>query len=175
MKPIKQTPIRDRVYEELLKLILRGKLPPGSKVKDTDLAEHFVVSRTPVRETLLRLEREGFVENRMGRGFVVRPLTRGEMKEVYPILWTLESFALRSSAPLPAAKRRRLKTLAGRMNAGAKDPMENIDLDAGWHSTLLGCCGNEQLLAMIESLAIYVLVIVLIVLFANPLLGHLLK
>ena len=58
------------------------------------------MSRTPLREGLLSLEREGFVRVQMDKGFSVGPLSGREVREAYPILSTLEELALRASTPV---------------------------------------------------------------------------
>jgi len=62
------------VHEELLGQIVRGLFAPGQRLKDTELAERLGVSRTPVREALLRLEREGFISSQKHLGFSVKEL-----------------------------------------------------------------------------------------------------
>jgi DNA-binding GntR family transcriptional regulator len=87
----------------------------------------------------------------VGRGFFVKPLSQGEVRDVYPVLWTLEVLALRTAAPLTDA---RVAALAG-INAqleGEDDPERRIDLDAQWHRTLLETCGNEYLLGTIDAM-----------------------
>jgi len=156
LKPIKQMPIRDQVYSKILRLILDGTMSPGTKVKDFELAARFAISRTPVRETLLRLERDGFLKNEMGKGFVVLPLTSEEVEEIYPVLWTLESFALASSKPISAPSLRKLDDLTQKMEIKSNNPMDCIGLDGDWHATLLSNCHNKRLLKMIESLRVMI-------------------
>ena len=64
--------LEKRVYEELKKEVLRGAFSPGFHLVERDLAARFNASRTPVRSALQRLETEGLVERRDGRGFRVR-------------------------------------------------------------------------------------------------------
>lgn len=152
MKAIERQPLRDQIYDEILNLLLKGELPPESRVKDSIMAKEFAVSRTPVREALLRLEREGFLENQLNRGFVVQPLTLREVEEIYPVLWTLETLALKSSGPLPKTRLDRLESLTSQMENKRSSPMERTEKDTRWHETLLESCGNERLLAMIKQL-----------------------
>src|SRR6476659_3510135 len=87
---ITRTPLRDQVYHAVLARINRGDLPAAGRVRDTDLAAQLGVSRTPVREALLRLSREGVVDADMGRGFTVGRLEPVEMRETGAILSALE-------------------------------------------------------------------------------------
>ena len=97
---IARTPLRDEVYRQLLDRIARGDLPPGSRVRDTQMASQMGVSRTPVREALLRLAREGVVDADMGRGFSVRALDATEMRETGAILSDLEGLAMKLSGEI---------------------------------------------------------------------------
>ena len=90
MEPIERTPMGAQAYERILQAILDGIHDPGRCLKDTELAEALGISRTPVREALLRLTQERLLENRPGRGFTVWLMDSRDATETYPILWTLE-------------------------------------------------------------------------------------
>src|SRR5438552_12261037 len=94
---IPRTPLRDEVYRHLLDRIHRGEITPGVRVRDTALAAQLGVSRTPVREALLRLTRDGVLEADMGRGFRLCPLARNEIREIGAILGALEALAFELS------------------------------------------------------------------------------
>lgn len=148
---ITRVPLRDQVHDALVDRILREELKPGSRISDTALARELGVSRTPIREALLRLEREGFMEADLGRGFFIRPLSLREVRESYPVLWTLEVLALREGG-LPGRERlARLNAVNARLEA-EDDPATRIDLDGEWHRILLEGCGNGYLLGLIGSL-----------------------
>jgi DNA-binding GntR family transcriptional regulator len=149
---ITRVPLRDEVYRQLLERISRGDLPPGSRVKDTEMAGLLGVSRTPVREALLRLTREGVLDADMGRGFSVRRLDEAEMRETGAILSSLEGLALEISAGVPAERLARLGAIDQELAAVRGDPDRCIDLDEQWHRTLLEGCPNGRLLSLISSL-----------------------
>jgi len=150
-KKIERFALRDLVHRTLLERILHGLLPPGSRVKDTDLSQELQVSRTPVREALVRLVQEGFMENSVGRGFMVRPLTGDEVREIYPIIWTLETLALKSSLPLSEAALKEFSALSKAMSKPRRDFITLIELDQQWHHVLLSQCGNRRLLDSIND------------------------
>ena len=149
---ITRTPLRDQVYDAVLTRIYRGDLPPARRVRDTDLAAQLGVSRTPVREALLRLAREGVLEADMGRGFSVRPLDATEMRETGAMLSALEGLALQLSPELPPERLTRLSEIDRELAATRGDVDRCIDLDEEWHRTLLEACPNTRLRAMISSL-----------------------
>lgn len=149
---ITRTPLREQVHRAIVGRILRDELAPGSRVSDSALAQELGVSRTPVREALLRMEREGFLEVDVGRGFFVKALSAGEVAEVYPILWTLEVLALRTSPPPGRATVAELDRVNAELAQAGDDPERRIDLDVAWHRTLLEGCPNARLLEMIAGL-----------------------
>ena len=149
---IERVALRDLVHRNVLERILQGHLPPGSRVKDTDLSEELQVSRSPVREALRRLVKEGFLENLVGRGFIVRPLTSQEVRDIYPIIWALETLALRTSTPLPNESLLAFEKISAEMEVPQPDFIRLIELDKEWHKTLLSGCSNQRLLNMIWDL-----------------------
>ena len=68
-------PIRDIAYEVLRHAIITGEIPAGERIVETEYASRLHISRTPLREALRRLERDGLVEYEMRRGVMVRALT----------------------------------------------------------------------------------------------------
>ena len=149
---ITREPLREQVHRAIVGRILRDELAPGARISDSALAQELGVSRTPVREALLRLEGEGFLDVDVGRGFFVKPLSAGEVREVYPILWTLEVLALRSSPPPGPRTVGELDRINAELGLAAADPERRIELDLAWHRTLLEGCSNQQLLSLIASL-----------------------
>ncbi len=149
---ITRTPLRDQVHHALVGRILREELRPGQRLSDTVLATELGVSRTPVREALVRLEREGFLQVDVGRGFFVKALSAREVREVYPILWTLEVLALRTAPPPTPARLAELARINGEMAGSEDEPQRRIELDMAWHRTLLEACENGHLLATVFSL-----------------------
>lgn len=132
--------------------ILAGRIEPGMRLVEARLAEEWGVGRTPLREALLRLTGEGFVELEANRGFSVVPLTQREAAELYPILGVLEAFALRLTPPADAT---RLDVLAGINHelASCVDDVERaVELNLRWHETLLEWCPNDTLLTEIAAL-----------------------
>jgi DNA-binding GntR family transcriptional regulator len=149
---IVRTPLRNEVYSAILELIYRGDLPAGTRIRDTALAAQLGVSRTPVREALLRLSREGVVAADMGRGFTVSRLDPGEMRETGAILSTLEGLALQSCADIPAERLARLSEIDGELARTRGDVDRCIALDEEWHRTLLQDCPNQRLRDIIATL-----------------------
>jgi DNA-binding GntR family transcriptional regulator len=144
-------PIRADLRRIVLERIVRGELPPGSRIKEARLAEELGSSRTPLREALIKLEQEGFVRSELAHGFTVERLSGREVREIYPLLWTLEGLALRSSGAAVSARLEGLSVL-NEAFATAATAGERLDLDRRWHETLLSHCPNQRLNNMLTGL-----------------------
>lgn len=143
---IPREPLRVAVRRVLIERLLSGELEPGSDINEKDLCQDLGVSRTPVRQALLHLEFEGFLDSQQGKGYSVLPLRPGVAAELYPLVGALEALALRWSAPLGEDVERELKELNERRAALERhESEERIELDDRWHDLLLSGCENGQL------------------------------
>lgn len=97
-EPIGRLRAREVVVERLREWIVYGLLAPGEVIKDSEIAVSLGVSRTPVREALLQLEREGLIESVPGRWTRVAPIDLSHAERLYPVLATLESLSARLAA-----------------------------------------------------------------------------
>jgi DNA-binding GntR family transcriptional regulator len=147
-----RAPLRDLVYLDLLQRLQRGGIAPGTRIRDADIARQLGVSRTPVREALIRLAREGTLVSEVGRGFRVLPLGTDELKEVGVILAVLEPLALDLVPSFPPEQLERLAEVARRLEQTRGDIDACIELDDEWHRWLLADCPNRRLLSLIETL-----------------------
>jgi DNA-binding GntR family transcriptional regulator len=149
---ITRHPLREQVYQAILDSVHRGDLPPGTRVKDTTLATQLGVSRTPVREALLQLTREGVLQADMGRGFRVGRLDPAEMRETGAILRALEVLALEISPELPGERLRGLTEIDRVLGQTRGDAERIVALEEEWHRTLLQDCPNSRLRHIISTL-----------------------
>ena len=143
--------LRQNVVPEIRESILTGRLRPGAKIIESRLATTLGVSRTPLREALLHLEREGLVRSDMRRGFTVEPLSAREVRETYPLLAVLECHAVRTSGRFLAP----LFPTLERVNAQfrrARSANQALELDTRWHDTLISPSNNSRLASLIASL-----------------------
>jgi DNA-binding GntR family transcriptional regulator len=95
-------------YFRIRELIISGRLAPGARIIESELAERLDISRTPVRSALQRLQQEGWVhgaETGKQLRLTVSPLTQEDARELYEIIGTLEGLAARWSAALPEDER----------------------------------------------------------------------
>lgn len=152
IRGLDRRPLRSDIHQEIRSRLLRSEFKAYERLKDTALAEALGTSRTPVREALIRLEREGFLENTVGRGFRVRPLTAKEARDVYPLIWTLETLALESSPPPDSDDLAKLQKLLAAMARPGLGPAARIELDLEWHAVVCGRCPNDHLKKLLEEL-----------------------
>lgn len=121
-----------RTYRRLRDLIVRGRLAPGSRLVEAELADGLEVSRTPVRSALMRLRQEGYVvpapeERRSGN--VVAPLTREDAEELLEVMGMLEALAARGCAEAEPADREELADRIERINEALADAAQSGSLD----------------------------------------------
>jgi DNA-binding GntR family transcriptional regulator len=152
LSPIIRRPLREDVHAALRDQIVEGRLQPGSRLQDVQLAGELGVSRTPIREALLRLAAEGLVENDPNRGFFVAPLRREEILETYPIVWALECQALDYPAPLTPTQLEELRQINAEMAEAVAHPQRCLECDVRWHQALVEPCGNRRLINLLASL-----------------------
>ncbi len=147
-------PLTAVAYDAIKEDILRGRLQPGDPIPHDRLLKRLGVSRTPLREALLRLEREGFIEIHPRMGTFVAQLNLLEIRDMYEVRRELEGLAARHAAA--HADPQRLEELERRLEA--LDTGHGADLaalsDAGHalHDLILEYCDNRVLARMIVSL-----------------------
>lgn len=149
---IARAPLRDEVYRQVIDRIQRGQYPDGARLQDAELASELGVSRTPVREALIRLAREGVLDSSVGRGFRVRGLDPVELREVGAVLGVLEALALRLSPDPAPHQLERLAELDRKLERTRGDAAACLDLEDEWHRVLLEGCPNRRLLELVASL-----------------------
>ncbi len=93
------------VRNDMLSQILKGRLAPGQRINEPDIASRLGVSRVPVREALRELESSGLVVARKHSGVFVRELEPSDIRDLYQLRALLDGFAGRHAAQLPKAAR----------------------------------------------------------------------
>ncbi len=144
-------PLRAAVYARIVALIVSAEYRPGSVLTEAALSRAMGVSRTPVREALLRLEAEGVLESTLARGFMLRALSRSEAAELYPILAALEAVAVQNAGRNLKPALGTLRAALGELEA-CTDAVGRWQLDTAWHTTLTSACGNRRLAGLIAQL-----------------------
>ncbi|MBE8519769.1 GntR family transcriptional regulator [Amycolatopsis sp. H6(2020)] len=146
---------RQRVREELRERILTGRLRPGDRLVERELAEDLGVSRVPVREAIRSLEAEGFVVVQSPRRVVVRQLARVDVEELFDVREALEGLAAGLAAERAgAAELKRLdRVLADAARATARGDAARITvLNSRFHDEIVAIAGNALLTTMLQPL-----------------------
>ena len=151
---VKPESLTQLVYQALRDAIISKRLPPGERVSEASLARQLRVSKTPVREALLRLHAIGLVEADGGRGGrIVRPSAE-LIRHTYEVRGALESLAARLAAERATpAQRRQLLELAAASLAAAQD--QDLDgfrrHDEAFHDVLAAASANSYLVRLIDN------------------------
>lgn len=138
-----------RAYDELRRRILENEMPAGAQYLEQQLADELGMSRTPVREALIRLSDERLVEVKPRHGARVLPVSASDMGEIYELLTSLEAIAARRVAErgLSAAQLKRLDDALKGMDLA----LERNDLpgwsthDREFHNAIVELSGNKRL------------------------------
>lgn len=90
--------LKDSVYLQLRQEIVAAELPPGYVLREAELSARFGVSKTPLREAFVRLEKDGFVQIAPYRSAVVAGYSRQDLREIYEVRELLEGSCAREAA-----------------------------------------------------------------------------
>jgi GntR family transcriptional regulator, vanillate catabolism transcriptional regulator len=148
-----------RVIVKIREMILQGELSPGQRITEVDLANKLGVSRTPVREALPTLAREGVLTQLDTRGFIVRAFTPQEIMDAIDVRGVLEGLAARMVAE-QGAPRRLIQLLRGCLSKGDEifgkgclvqaDEARYADMNRQFHSIIVQGTGSKVLAEAIE-------------------------
>src|SRR5690606_9071803 len=149
-------------YAQLRELIVSGRLPPGARLVETQLAKRLGFSRTPIRGALRLLAREGYitVEGQERRRMRVAPLTLQDARELFELVGAVEGLGARAAAGLPERKRARLAAeLRGfdeaLLAAAARDPVdpaEIFELFTRFHLRYMEAAAGPRLRALHDAI-----------------------
>lgn len=142
----------ERIAAYLRAEILSGRIGPGERIRQEDVAARLGASRLPVREALRMLEAEGLTEHAANRGARVPALTMRQVEMLYQIRERVEPLALVDGLPrVDAALLDRLTELEARIEAGT-EVGEFLALDREFHLLTYSTCDQELLTSMIVRL-----------------------
>lgn len=147
--------VTDWVYEELKNAIVELRLPPGEPLREASLADRLGVSKTPIREALTRLEREGLVETTSFKGAVVTGYSRQDLIEIYELRELLENMAVRAAAEsMDAAARAQLSRIGrdSRKLARSGDTAKLTTLLTEFDALVFAQIHNGRIRALMENL-----------------------
>ena len=148
-------PLRELVFESLREAIIQGKLGPGERLMEIQLAEEMGVSRTPVREAIRKLELEGLVVMTPRKGASVAGLSLKDIADVFEIRRALEGLAAELASERATDEEleqmeRYLVKISEEIEVGDVDKV--VETDTGFHSLLYKASRNERLTQIISNL-----------------------
>ncbi len=152
---LQRTFVREEAYLILRDQIVEGRLEPGRKLRDKELAEQLGVSRTPIREALLRLEEEGLVQTKPNCSTLVCPIDFHNILNLYSIAWSLENLALRQAFERITSKTIDLMTKVNERLLQAlksNDSTAAVQADNDFHSIYIQLSQNEELCRILSSI-----------------------
>lgn len=144
----------DEAVKALREAILKGRFQPGERLLQTRLAEMLGISRTPIREALQWLEREGLVRRAGRQGMVVAQLLAKDIEDMYDVREVLDGLAARLAAQRAspsqlAALRRSIDKMAGYAEKG--EPQKWLQTNQSFHDTLARAARNERLMRTLSA------------------------
>ena len=153
-------PLRDVVFNTLRSAIITGELSPGERLMEIKLANELGVSRTPVREALRKLEREGLVITTARKGAEVAPINEKDLKEVLEIRKSLESLACQiASQKITPAQTEELAAMnsliAQAIEANDTESITQVDIE--FHEIIYTVTENQRLIDMLHQLKEHIL------------------
>lgn len=147
--------LKDHVYDYISSKINDGSLRPGERINENQICESLQVSRTPVREALLQLSNEGYLENLPRRGFIVKEVDNRKVEEIYAILGCLEGMAAACALKkMTQSHMAVLEELIGEMDSAIerREYNEYYKLQMVFHDNIIAMSGNEELHKLITGL-----------------------
>ena len=147
----------ERAYTTLKAMIMDNQLQPSGSYLEGELAERLGISRTPTREAMLQLERDGFVEVRPRHGMRVLPISANDMQEIYAILTELEPLAAELAAErgMTESQLYAMQDCVDAMDAALHE--DDLDswarADDRFHTLLAEFSGNERLRKALANFA----------------------
>ena len=147
--------LRERVYQALKEMIIIQEIPPGEKLDEDSLARQLGVSRTPVRESLCRLENEGIVKIIPRRGaFIVRH-SKESINEILSVREVLEGLSAREAVShITDATLEVLESLSEKFSESNVRVLskEYLQADVKFHKTIIEQSKNEWLISLMNIL-----------------------
>jgi len=154
--PISRTKsLKEKAYDILKDLILTGRLEQGRLHNEKRLAEVLGVSRTPVREALLELSREGMVSFVPSKGVKVRKITVTQVQEVFELRRIIEGYIIKTIAkgltPADLSKIEKIISKQERL-ASRDEEVAFIETDKEFHLFMASKMGNQQIQTILQNL-----------------------
>ena len=148
--PAAANPLAEQVYQQLKNDIFSFRLFPGDRFSENGIAQHYGVSRTPMRDGLFRLQREGYLEVGFRRGWKVAPINFDQLDQLYDLRIVLEVAAVErvgAGGDVAHAAVEALKAVwCVEPELRESDPVKMFGMDENFHRQLVAATGNAEML-----------------------------
>ena len=139
--------IRDSVFDQIREDILACRLKPGSLIQEKDLATRYSVSKSPVRDALLRLQEQGLIEVIPRKGYRILPISMGDARELYEIRLLLEKTCIKRVVNIATTED--LNTLNRFRSADENGGLAKwVTYNRDFHRAIANLSGNTRLTKM---------------------------
>jgi len=148
-------PLREIVYEELKMQILKGQIVPGTRMMEVEMAEEMGVSRTPIREAIRKLEKEGLVTIEPRKGAYASQISTQDMVDILEVRQNMEGLAAYYAAlRMSDEQKKKLSEISEAYNRAVieNNTPDMIKYDTAFHHLIVEGSGNKMLVHMIEQL-----------------------
>lgn len=149
-------PLRDVVFNTLRQAILTGELKPGERLMEIHLADRLGVSRTPIREAIHKLEREGLVTIIPRRGAEVAQITEKSMNDVLEVRRALDALCVELACDrITEDGLEKLKAACDNFEqcVKTKDNKKIAQADVALHNIIVQATGNQRLIQLVNNLS----------------------
>ncbi len=147
--------LKDHVYDYISKKINDGTLKPKERICENKICEDLEISRTPVREALMQLASEGYLEKSPRKGFIVKELNLERVQRLYAIIGCLEGLAASLAVDKMTGKdMKTMESILDKIDKAIidKDYGEYYKLQTEFHSVFIDAADNEELSFLLTAL-----------------------
>ncbi|MEM7112493.1 MAG: GntR family transcriptional regulator [Chloroflexota bacterium] len=163
-QPLNASGLRPQIEEQIMSVVLSGQFRPGQRLVESVIAEQLQVSRSPVRETLSALEREGIVEYRSRRGYFLINFTIKDIEEIYSLRQILELNALqrvvKQSSNADIAPMQEFVDALGIAVRERRDYQKIAALDLSFHQYICQLADHSRLFSAWKSMRMQTLLLI---------------
>jgi DNA-binding GntR family transcriptional regulator len=143
--PARRRGLAEEAADRIREAIFSGAYPPGAQLREVELCEALDVSRGPVREALLRLEREGLVRSGWHRGATVTQLSGHDVAEIDSLRAALEELAVHQVVAQASDEALAAIAEAAERMERAQDEHEMVRFDIEFHDAVYAAAGHRRL------------------------------
>lgn len=147
--------LKDHVYKYISERINEGFLKPDDKINEQQIADALGISRTPIREALIQLASDGFLENMPRRGFRVKFLDAKKAKELYEIIGLLDGRIARNTVDIITENHiKEMQFYADSMESAIDQGLREryYELQVKFHNVYINLYDNEEMIALLNQL-----------------------